>query len=274
MKVFVSVDLEGISGVYSEAQTAIGTPEYQVARGFMQGDVQAAVEACLAAGATEVVIADGHEHGANLAFDWMPAGVSLASGSPSPLSMMHGVDGGFDAALLVGYHARAGTTAAILEHTYSYDIFRVRIDEYLEVGEVGINGGLAGLYGVPIVFVSGDDKLAEEARELLPGVECAVVKYGSYRTAGRQLAPAEARAAIRDGVTQALKNRDAWPKPLDFDGRPMRVTFTSTTACDAACGCPTVQRVDARTVDIPAGDYGQVFKAFLTCVNLAFLSRE
>jgi len=273
VKVFVSVDLEGISGVYAEAQTDVRTPEYQVARGYMQGDAEAAVEGCLAAGATEVVIADGHEHGANLPFEWMPAGVSLASGSPSPLSMMHGVDGGFDAALLVGYHARAGTTAAVLEHTYSYDIFRVRVDEYLEVGEVGINAALAGLYGVPVVFVSGDDKVAEEARELLPGVECAIVKYGSYRTAARQLAPGEARAAIRDGVTRALRDRIAWPQPLDFTGRPMRVTFTRTSACDAACGCPTVQRVDARSVDIPAGDYRQVFKAFLTCVNLAFLTR-
>ena len=184
----------------------------------MQGDVEAAVQGCLAAGATEVVVADGHENAANLPFDWLPAGVSLASGSPAPLSMMQGVDGGFDAALLVGYHARAGTTAAVLEHTYSYDIFRVRVDEYLEVGEVGINAALAGAFGVPVVFVSGDDKVAGEARELLPGVECAIVKYGSYRTAARQLSPEEAHTAIRDGVTRALRDRNAWPKPLDLHG--------------------------------------------------------
>jgi D-amino peptidase len=273
VKVFISVDLEGISGVYSEAQTAVGTPEYQVACRYMQADVEAAVEGALAAGATEVLISDGHEHGSNLSFDWMPAGVSLASGSPAPLSMMHGVDGGFDAALLIGYHACAGTTGAILEHTYSYDIFRVRVDEYLEVGEVGINAALAGLFGVPIVLVSGDDKVAEEARQLLPGVECAVVKHGSYRTAARLLSPEEAHAAVRDGVVHALRNRAAWPKPLDFAGRPMRITFTRTSACDAAMGCPTVERVDARTLDIPAGDYGQVFKAFLTCVNLAYTTR-
>jgi D-amino peptidase len=273
VKVFVSVDLEGISGVFSEAQTAVGTAEYQVARRYMQADVEAAVEGALAAGATEVVISDGHEHGSNLAYDWMPAGVSLVSGSPAPLSMMHGVDGGFDAALLIGYHARAGTTGAILEHTYSYDIFRVRVDEYLEVGEVGINAALAGLFGVPVVFISGDDKVAEEARELLPGMECAVVKYGSYRTAARQLSPEEAHAAIQDGVLRALGSRAAWPAPLDFTGRPMRVTFTRTSACDAAMGCPTVERVDARTLDIPPGDYRQVFKAFLTCVNLAFTTR-
>jgi D-amino peptidase len=273
VKVFISVDLEGISGVYAEAQTDVRTAEYQVARRYMQADVEAAVEGALAAGAAEVVISDGHEHGSNLAFDWMPPGVSLISGSPSPLSMMHGVDGGFDAALLVGYHARAGTTAAILEHTYSYDIFRVRVDEYLEVGEVGINAALAGLFGVPVVFVSGDDKVAEEARELLPGVGCAVVKYGGYRTSARQLSPDEAHAAIRDGVARALGDRAAWPKPLDFTGRPMRVTFTRTSACDAAMGCPTVERVDARSLDIPAGDYRQVFKAFLTCVNLAYTTR-
>lgn len=270
----MSVDLEGISGIYAEAQTTMGTAAYQVACDYMRADVEAAVQGCQAAGATEVVIADAHDRGANLRFDWLPAGVSLASGTPSPLSMMHGLDATCDAVLLVGYHARAGTTAAILDHTYSYDVFRVRVDEHLEVGETGINAGLAGAFGVPVVFVSGDDKVAAEARELLPGVRCAVVKYGSYRTAARLLAPEEAHTAIRDGVEQALRDPSAWPAPMDLAERSLRVSFTRTGACDIACCCPAVQRVDARTIDIAGGDYRKVFHAFLTAVNLAYLTRE
>jgi D-amino peptidase len=273
MKVLIGFDLEGISGVFAEAQTTAGTPAYATACEYLRADVQAAVEGCFAGGATEIVLSDGHDQGRNLAFDWLPPGVSLACGSPAPLSMLHGLDESVAAVLLVGYHARAGTLGAVLEHTYSYDIFGVRVGDR-ELGEVGINAGLAGSFGVPVIFVSGDDKVAAEACELLPGVECAVVKHGSYRTAPRLLAPAEARAAIRDGVARALRERERWPRPLDLGGQSMRVTFTRTGGCDAACGCPSVRRVDARSLEIPGGEYAEVFKAFLTCVNLAYLARE
>lgn len=273
MKVFISIDLEGITGICREAQTTMGTPDYQLAVKSMRADLDAAIDGCLDAGATEIVVCDAHDRGANLLCDDLPGCVQLASGSPNVLSMMHGIDESFAAALLVGYHAMAGTTGGVLDHTYTYDIFRVRIDEYLEVGEIGINAALAGRFGVPVVFVSGDAVTASEAEELLPGVRTAVVKSGTTRTAARLLSPAVTLPAIRAAVAEALRAPDR-PAALDFSGLPMRLTFQRTRACDSASRCPGVERVDARTLQIAGGDYLETFTALQTCLDLAQSSRE
>jgi D-amino peptidase len=273
VKVFISIDLEGITGICREAQTTTGTVEYYEAVKYMRADLDAAVEGCLEAGATEIVVCDAHDHGANLGCEGLPACVQLASGTPNSLSMMHGIDETFSAAIFLGYHAMAGTIGGVLDHTYTYDVFRVRIDEYLEVGEIGINAAVAGRFGVPVVCVSCDEVTAVEAAELLPGIRTAVVKHGTTRTAARLLSPSVTRPAIRDAVVEALRATDR-PAPIDFSGLPMRVTFQRTRACDFAVRCPGVERVDARAVQIPAGDYLQTYRALLTCLDLAQASRE
>ncbi len=204
MKVFISIDLEGITGVCAEAQTDPGMPQYATACELMRADLDAALEGCLSAGATEIVVCDAHYLGTNLTCQGLPPQVSLASGWPAALGMMHGLDDTFTAAVFIGYHAMAGTRTGVLDHTFTYDVYRVRIGEHLEVGETGVNAGLAGHYGVPVVFASGDAAIAQEARELLPDVRTAVVKYGTSRTAARLLPPELTRPLIRDGVAEAL----------------------------------------------------------------------
>ena len=135
----------------------------------MLADLLAALDGCRAAGADEIVVCDAHNDGGNLDPDAMPAGVTLMSGSPTPGSMMEGIGPGFDAALFVGYHARAGTPGAVLEHTWTYRVFGVSVGG-VELGEFGLGAMLAGHFGVPAVYVSGDDKVAAEARALVPGV--------------------------------------------------------------------------------------------------------
>jgi D-amino peptidase len=273
VKIFISIDLEGITGVCSEAQTTMGTRDYVEAVKSMRLDLDAAVDGCLGAGATEIVVCDAHDLSANLGCEDLPDCVQLASGSPNALSMMHGIDETFAAVVFIGYHAMAGTSGGVLDHTYTYDVFRVRIDEYLEVGEIGINAALAGRFGVPVVFVSGDEATAAEAAELLPGIRTTVVKHGTTRTAARLLSPSVTRPAIRAGVTEALRAADR-PAPIDFSGLPMRVTFQRTRSCDSASRCPGVERVDARTLQIPGGDYLQTFAALQTCLDLAHFARE
>jgi D-amino peptidase len=268
MKVFISIDLEGISGISSEPQTEPGTAEYRRDTELMRGDLDAALDGCWAAGAGEVVVCDAHDLGGNLTFRELPPAASLVSGSPSPLSMMQGIDETFDVAMFVGYHAMAGTTGAVIDHTYTGSVFKVRIDDALEVGEVGINAGVAGAFGVPVVFVSGDDKLAAEAVELIPGIETAVVKEGQSRTCARLLSPETAHQRIREGVERALR-KDPRPKPLDFSGSPLRLTFQATRYCDQAVLCPGVRRVDARAVEITGKTYVDVFRTFLACLDLA-----
>jgi hypothetical protein len=120
---FHQIDLEGIIGVYSEEQTELGDPAYARDIDLMRADLDAALAGCVAAGAHEVVVCDAHDYSANLSFRELPTGVTLVSGTPAPLSMMTGLDASFDAALFVGYHARAGTAAAVIDYNYAGLVF-------------------------------------------------------------------------------------------------------------------------------------------------------
>src|SRR3989454_7852192 len=161
MRVYISVDMEGIAGVVHESQTDPTTPafaaEYARFRRLMTAEANAAVEGALAAGATRVLVNDSHWFMRNLLAEELHQTAELVSGDPKPRSMMQGIDqqGGFDAALFIGYHARAGTRNAILDHTYADRIHDVRLNGK-PVGELGLNAALAGGRGGPGALVSGD----------------------------------------------------------------------------------------------------------------------
>src|SRR5256884_715772 len=176
MRVYISVDMEGIAGVVHESQTDPTTPafaaEYGRFRRLMTAEANAAVEGALAAGATRVLVNDSHWFMRNLLAEELPQAAELVSGDPKPRSMVQGIDGagggGFDAALFIGYHARAGTRHAILDHTYADRIHEVRLNGKA-VGELGLNAGLAGGPAVPLALVSGDPPLPAEAKDPLGG---------------------------------------------------------------------------------------------------------
>ena len=208
MRVYVSVDMEGVAGVVHEDQTDPIDPrhagEYNRFRRLMTGEANAAIEGALAAGAIRVLVNDSHWRMMNLlAEEFAPGGRAAERGTQGALD-----DGrrgaGFDAALLVGYHAMAGTGHAIIDHTYTDRVHECRLNGR-PVGELGINAALAGTYGVPVALVSGDQALAAEARTWLgPSVETVVVKHAVGRFAARSVAPGEACRRIREGVTAAL----------------------------------------------------------------------
>jgi D-amino peptidase len=266
-KLFISIDLEGCTGVVTEDQTEPGRPAWDRARRLMRADLDALIEGCRAGGAGTIVVCDAHDRGTNLSAAGLPPGVRLVSGKPAPLDMMAGIDESFDAALFVGYHARAGTTGAVLDHTYTYRVFRVRVDDMTEAGEFALNAALAGCFGVPVVFVSGDEAAVAEARELLPGVTGVAVKAGRARTSARLLPPDQTRTLLRDGAERAL--RAAPPAPVSWDERSLRVVFTRSDFAEAAAVCPGVERVDARTVRLESPRYLDTFAAFVAALRLA-----
>jgi D-amino peptidase len=269
VKLFVAIDLEGITGVVSERDTERDGPAAVAARRGMRADLDAVLAGCLAAGAGEVVVCDAHDDGRNLDAASLPPGVVLVSGSPTPHSMLQGIGRGFDGALFVGYHARAGTAAAVLEHTWNYKVFRASLGG-LEVGEFGLGALLAGHFGVPAVFLSGDDKAAAEAEALVPGIVTTVVKSGITRLAAVLAAPDAARARLAADVERALCTADK-PAPLLWNGEPLRLTFTRVDFCDRADGCPGTRRLDGRTLEIRGADFEDVYRGFLTCVRLSEL---
>src|SRR5881628_2880210 len=213
MRTYISIDMEGIAGVVHESQTDPTNPaaaaEYGRFRRLMTSEANAAVEGAVAAGATRVVVNDSHWFMRNLVAEELHQAAELLSGDPKPHSMVEGIAGGFDAALFIGYHARAGTRHAILDHTYADRIHEVRLNGK-PVGELGINAAFAGIHGVPVALVSGDAALAAEAKDLLgEGVETVIVKEAVSRHAAKSVAPAVACRMMREEVARALKRSHA-----------------------------------------------------------------
>ena len=149
---------------------------------------------------------------------------------------MQGIGAGFDGALFVGYHARAGTAAAVLEHTWNYKVFSARFGE-LEVGEFGLGALLAGHFGVPPLYVSGDDKTAAEAGRCCPASSRRSSRRASSRLGAELCPPQEARARMRADVESAVR-RSAEAKPLAWNGSPLTLTFTRVEFCDRAARLP------------------------------------
>jgi D-amino peptidase len=271
MRVYISVDMEGVAGVVHEDQTDPIDPrhagEYNRFRRLMTGEANAAVEGAVAAGAVTVLVNDSHWLMRNLLAEELHPAAELLSGGPKIRSMVEGVEEGFDAALFIGYHARAGTRQAVIDHTYTSRVHEARLNGR-PVGELAINATLAGTYGVPVALVSGDQALAAEARELLgEAVETVIVKQAVGRFAARSVHPSEACRRIREGAAAALRRHH---QPLRLPGPvTLEVEFALTQMADMAELVPGAVRTGGRTLEYRHDDYREVFRAWRALYNLA-----
>lgn len=271
MRIYISIDMEGVAGVVHEDQTNPLDPrcasEYARFRRLMTEEANAAIQGALDAGATSVLVNDSHWTMRNLLAEELHEAAQLVSGDPKPLTMMEGIAEGHDAAVFIGYHARAGTGGAILDHTYADRVLDVRLNGR-PVGEVGLNAALAGTYGVPVALVSGDAAVAAEARALLgEDIATVIVKEAVGRHAGKSLAPAVARRLIRENVAKALKRRHAPFVPAS--PITLEIEFSRTVEADMAELCPGAVRAGGRGVRYAHDDYREVFRAFRAMQNLA-----
>lgn len=246
MKIYIVTDMEGISGIWSSAQTQPGTPQYEEGRKLMMADVNAAIEGALASGAAQIIVNDGHGGGPHFLLEEMhpAARYERPQGAHNYLP---GLDETCSAVFLIGLHAMAGTQGAFLDHTQSGTWFNYSLNGRL-CGEIGQVGATAGPYGVPVVLVTGDDKAAEEARQFFPGAETVAVKEGLQRNLARCLQPSVARDMIREAARRAVaKVNEVKPWRLDT---PIEVILetTSTEVADSLAGRPGVERIGPRTV--------------------------
>ena len=267
-KVFITVDMEGITGVVDWDHVSSDSSEYNHYRKLMVGDLNAAIEGALEAGAEEIVVSDSHGRMRNLQPWEVNEAAQLIRGSPKPYGMMAGIGEGFDAALFVGYHAMRGTENAILCHTYTLGVMAAHING-VQMGEFGLNASLAGYFGVPAVFIAGDEAVTREARSLVPGIHVAPVKYGVSRFAARCLPPKKSTALIKEKATEALEDAGS-VKPLRVD-EPVefRLEFSSATMADCAAILPYVERVDGRTVAGEFDDYPTALKGLLGAIHIS-----
>lgn len=205
-KVFISVDMEGIAGLVTSEETSRAGDDYGYFRRIMSAEANAAVLGAFDAGASEVVVRDSHGSARNILPDLLdPRARLIRDWSGGPLDMVEGIDESFDALVFIGYHARAGTPDAIIDHTMSGNVTDFAMNG-VSLPEAGINALIAGLYGVPVVFVAGDQAICDQVAELFGSVGTVAVKEG-IGAASNGLHPDVAHARIREGVAAAVRNR-------------------------------------------------------------------
>jgi len=266
--VFISIDMEGISGIVDWRQTGGDTGEYNYGRKLMVGDLNAAIEGALKAGVETIVVSDAHGGSKNLQPEEVNEAAYLIRGSPKPWGMMAGISGDFDAALYVGYHAMKGTENGVLAHTISGSaVDSVHINGR-ETGEFGLNAALAGWHGVPSVFVAGDAAIAAEAKAFVPNISTAVVKWAVGRQAAKCLHPQKARALIKKTVTEAL-GKIGNVKPYRVD-EPVEIVlkYGNSLGGDAGALLPYVERLDGRTIRAVFEDYPKAMRGLGAAISL------
>ncbi len=248
LKVFISVDMEGVVGTVTGDQLGPQGFEYPRFREFMTKEVLAAIEGAKSAGATEFVVADSHGNGENLLIERFGKDVQIVRSWPRPLLMMQGIDEGFAAAIFLGYHASATNPAGVRAHTMSSANFAdVRLNG-VSVPEAGFNAAIAGHFNVPVVMISGDDAIVKEARALLGDIEGAVVKWALGFHAARTLTPEASYELIREKAKKAISRiKDFKPyrlkTPVDLE-----VRFKHYRPAEVLAYLPIVERTDARSI--------------------------
>ena len=272
MKILVSVDIEGVAGVFHPQQVRAGNPEYERARRWMTDEANAAIAGAFDGGATEVYVNDSHGDFRNMPADLLDPRAQAIQGKPRYLSMAAGVELGIDGVCMVGYHARA-QGAGILAHTINSFAFAAIEFDGRPMSEAGLYGALAGEYGAPVVMASGDDLFIAENRPLFPHATFVQTKRATGQNSGISLSPAQSCVAIRAGVVEALgRIEDA--RPLQHDTPLTVVQRTQTPAlADLFCQWPDFERIDPVALRFTAPTVEAAVRMLNCCSAMSALLR-
>jgi D-amino peptidase len=261
MKVYISVDIEGVAGIVEREQgNKAGGADYDYGRMLMTEEANAAIEGALEAGATEIVVNDSHGQMRNLIPTQLHRSASLIQGRIKHAFMVEGLDDSFDAVLLVGYHAPAGVRDGVLNH--AFHPYELRYNGRVW-SEIGLTASFAGHFGVPVALVTGDAAAVRDAEAILPPHIGVSVKRGISRLGGESLHPEMARERIRDGARRAIERLAEW-QPLRFTGPiDIEMDFYYSPQADIAALIPTLERTGDRTVRFQAADPVEAYRTFL-----------
>lgn len=251
VRIFISVDMEGIGGIGTPAMTSSNGKDYATGRELMTAEVNAVVEAIFATGPAQVVVNDSHGDHQNLLHTKLDPRVEYIQGALKPYGMVQGLDSTYDGVVFIGYHAMAGTAGGFLAHTGSDAVAGLWLNG-TEVGEGGLNAHMAGALGVPVLMGAGDSTFAAEIRALVPGIRVVVTKTAVGSSAARMLHPEVVRARLKATITEALANR-ASARALRVT-EPVTIRFQSdqATRADILESIPGVRRVGGTTIEYQA----------------------
>ena len=248
LKIYISADMEGVVGTVTGEQLGPSGFEYERARRWMTEEVNAAIRGARAAGATEIVVSDSHGNGQNLLLDDLPEDITVIRSWPRPLAMMAGIDESFDGAIFIGYHASTDNSAGVRAHTMSSArLTSVKLNG-VPVPEAGINAAVAGQFGVPVIMISGDDVIAEEASELLGDLETAAVKQAYGFHSAETLMPGAAYRLIEETAARAVRRIDEF-EPWDLGGPiELEVSLKHYRPVEVLGYLEIVERIDSHTI--------------------------
>jgi len=262
LKVYISADMEGITGVASVDQLSPASFEYNQARQWMTAEVLAAIQGAREAGATEFVVSDSHGNGESLVIDRFPADVpiTIVRSFPRPLGMMEGIDSTFGAVIFIGYHAATTSTTGVRAHTMSSALLtRIALNGVAQ-SEAGINAAIAAQYGVPVVMITGDDAIVTETKQRLGNLEGVIVKRAIGFHSAATLTPEVGQGRIRQQAKTAVMRR-AEMKPYTMT-KPLtvEVSFKNYRPVELLGYLPNIQRIDAHTVRFAGRDMVEISK--------------
>lgn len=247
MRVYLSVDMEGVAGVVHVDQTRRTGHDYERARVWMTAEANAAALGAFDAGATGVLVNDSHGDMRNLVLEDLDPRIEVISGALKPMSMVEGAVAGFGCALFVGYHAGAGSRAGILDHTYyGRVVARCRVGGR-DWNETALNAAACGVHGIPVALVTGDHTTCAQAREILGDVETVEVKTAITRYAARSVHPAVARERIRAAAGRAVKRAPALRPFTPSPPFALEIDFVNAACADAAELVPSTRRISGLT---------------------------
>ncbi len=264
MKILISADAEGITGIFKKSQVTPGRPDYGQLRSLMAHDVNAAIRGAFEGGATEVVVNDSHNYDDNILLMDLDPRASLMSGTDKPLIMAEGLDQGVDALMLVGYHSRKGAKG-VISHTYYYPIVVDTTVNGVHFGEAEFVAHAAGYYGVPTVLITGDDCVTSYTEKQIPGIHTAVVKKVIGNGSAQLYHPQKTGELIEAAAKEAVKGYQTIA-PAKLEG-PMTLTITFAAATQAVHACKVpgfkMSAEEDNVVSFQCEDYLELYKAFL-----------
>ena len=251
-KIYISADLEGVVGAVTGEQLGPGGFEYNRFREFMTAEVNAAITAARAAGATEILVADSHGNGQNLLIEKLPKDVKLIRSWPRPLGMMEGIDSSFDGVIFTGYHASTDNPEGVRAHTFSSArLTSVKINGKV-MTEGSWNAAVAGEFGVPVIMIAGDDAAVNEVKALIGNAEGAIVKESISFHSAKSLHPEAAYDLIAEKTSYAVKNIKKY-KPYKIKGPlTVSVSFKNYQPSQILSYLKMFKRTDSHTIEFKA----------------------
>lgn len=269
MKVYISADIEGISGVVNSTHIMQEGYDYNRARKLMTDEVNAAIRGAKLAGATTIVVNDSHGPMTNLLIEELDEDVILISGSQKLLGMMEGIDNTYDAVLLIGYHARHNTSG-VLSHSYDDRIISELKVNGKAIGEFEFNTLLAEEYNVPVVFVSGDNILSQQVKEFDNQIESLIVKYAHSRYTAECIQPKKVHKLMEEKVRKSLSKELKSSVTNKLQGKvELEIAFLNSGMAEMTLLVPGVELIEPNRIKYNAKDLNEAYKLRSALTTLA-----